>query len=305
MVGSAVVRCLKRYGFSNLLVRKRSELDLTEQFAVKKFFTECQPEAIILCAAKVGGIIANQQLPADFIGQNLLIQSNVISTACETGIESLIFLGSSCIYPKDCPQPIKEEYLLAGPLEPSNRPYAVAKISGIEQCWASNRQHGTRYIALMPCNLYGRNDNYHPKYSHVIPGLIRRFHEAMISKKNDVMAWGTGTPLREFLFCDDLAEACIHLLTQSESQVESIFQDNSPPLINIGSEQEISIANLASVVADIVGYRGSISWNPEQPDGTPRKVMSTKLISGLGWHPTTSLHDGLRITYQDFLQHHA
>tara|TARA_Y100000739_G_C20603618_1_gene464294 strand:- start:949 stop:1791 length:843 start_codon:yes stop_codon:yes gene_type:complete len=280
-------------------------LDLTEQFAVKKFFTECQPEAIILCAAKVGGIIANQQLPADFIGQNLLIQSNVISTACETGIESLIFLGSSCIYPKDCPQPIKEEYLLAGPLEPSNRPYAVAKISGIEQCWASNRQHGTRYIALMPCNLYGRNDNYHPKYSHVIPGLIRRFHEAMISKKNDVMAWGTGTPLREFLFCDDLAEACIHLLTQSESQVESIFQDNSPPLINIGSEQEISIANLASVVADIVGYRGSISWNPEQPDGTPRKVMSTKLISGLGWHPTTSLHDGLRITYQDFLQHHA
>ena len=305
MVGSAVVRCLKRYGFSNLLVRKRSELDLTDQLAVKKFFSERRPEAIILCAAKVGGIIANQQLPADFIGQNLLIQSNVISTAYETDIESLIFLGSSCIYPKDCPQPIKEEYLLTGPLEPSNRPYAVAKISGIEQCWASNRQHGTRYIALMPCNLYGRNDNYHPKYSHVIPGLIRRFHEAKILKKNDVMAWGTGTPLREFLFCDDLAEACIHLLTQNESQVERVFHDNAPPLINIGSEQEISIANLASVVADIVGYRGSISWDPEQPDGTPRKVMSTKLISGLGWHPTTSLHDGLRITYQDFLQHHA
>jgi len=305
MVGSAVVRCLKRYGFSNLLVRKQSELDLTDQLAVKEFFAECQPEAVILCAAKVGGIIANQQLPADFIGQNLLIQSNVISTACETGIESLIFLGSSCIYPKDCPQPIKEEYLLTGPLEPSNRPYAVAKISGIEQCWASNRQHGTRYIALMPCNLYGRNDNYHPKYSHVIPGLIRRFHEAMILEKNDVMAWGTGTPLREFLFCDDLAEACIHLLTQNETEVQRVFQDNFPPLINIGSEQEISIANLASVVADIVGYRGSISWNPEQPDGTPRKVMSTKIISELGWHPTTGLRDGLRITYQDFLQHHA
>ena len=305
LVGSAVVRCLKRCGFSNLLVRKRSELDLTNQLAVKEFFAECQPEAVILCAAKVGGIVANQQLPADFIGQNLLIQSNVISTACETGIESLIFLGSSCIYPKDCPQPIKEEYLLTGPLEPTNRPYAVAKISGIEQCWASNRQHGTRYIALMPCNLYGRNDNYHPKYSHVIPGLIRRFHEAMILEKDDVMLWGTGTPLREFLFCDDLAEACIHLLTQNDTHIQGIVQNNAPPLINIGSEQEISIANLASIIADIVGFQGSISWNPEQPDGTPRKMMSTKLINELGWQPKTSLRDGLRIAYQDFLEHHA
>lgn len=305
MVGSAVVRCLKQHGFSNLLLRNRSELDLTDQFAVKKFFAEYDPEAIILCAAKVGGIIANQQLPADFIGQNLQIQSNVISTACDTGIESLIFLGSSCIYPRDCPQPIKEEYLFTGPLEPSNRPYAVAKISGIEQCWASNRQHGTRYIALMPCNLYGRNDNYHPQYSHVIPGLIRRFHEAMILKKNDVVAWGTGTPLREFLFCDDLAEACIHFLTLSEDLIGRIFQEGTPPLINIGSQQEISIAGLASAVARVVGFNGAISWDSRYEDGTPRKVLSTALSNELGWHPRTSLQNGLEITYQDFLEHHV
>ena len=305
MVGAAIVRYLRQSGFSQLILRRRSELDLTDQWSVNRFFAEACPEAVILCAAKVGGIAANQELPAEFIQQNLLIQTNVISAARRAGVKDLLFLGSSCIYPRDCPQPIKEEYLFTGPLEPSNRPYAVAKISGIEQCWAINRQHGTRYLALMPCNLFGPGDNYHPQHSHVIPGLIRKFHEARLLQDKHVTAWGTGKPLREFLFCDDLAEACIHLLTLSEDLIGRIFQEDTPPLINIGSQQEISIAELASAVARVVGFNGTISWDSRYADGTPRKVLSTALSNELGWHPRTSLQDGLEIAYQDFLEHHV
>ena len=305
MVGAAVVRYLQQSGFSKLILRNRSELDLTDQLSVNQFFGETCPEAVILCAAKVGGIVANQELPAEFIRQNLYIQNNVISSASHAGVRNLLFLGSSCIYPRDCPQPIKEEYLLTGPLEPSNRPYAVAKISGIEQCWATNRQHGARYLTLMPCNLYGPGDNYHALHSHVIPGLIRRFHEARLAQDEQVTVWGTGKPLREFLFCDDLAEACVHLLTLNEDQIGWAFQEDTPPLINIGSQQEITIAELASQVAYAVGFEGSISWDPQYPDGTPRKVLSTTLINDLGWHPKTSLKHGLEMAYQDFLDRHV
>jgi len=305
MVGAAVVRYLQQSGFSQLILRSRSELDLADQLSVNRFFAETCPEAVILCAAKVGGIVANHELPAEFIGQNLSIQTNVISAASHAGIRNLLFLGSSCIYPRDCPQPIKEEYLLTGPLEPSNRPYAVAKISGIEQCWATNRQHGARYLALMPCNLYGPGDNYHSRDSHVIPGLIRRFHEARLAEDKQVTVWGTGQPLREFLFCDDLAEACVHLLTLNEDQIEWVFREDAPPLINIGSQQEITIAELASQVAYAIGFEGSISWDPQYPDGTPRKVLSTTLINDLGWYPKTSLKHGLEMAYQDFLDRHV
>ena len=305
MVGAAVVRYLQQSGFSQLILRNRSELDLADQLSVNRFFAETCPDVVILCAAKVGGIVANHELPAEFIGQNLSIQTNVISAASHAGIRNLLFLGSSCIYPRDCPQPIKEEYLLTGPLEPSNRPYAVAKISGIEQCWATNRQHGARYLALMPCNLYGPGDNYHSRDSHVIPGLIRRFHEARLAEDKQVTVWGTGQPLREFLFCDDLAEACVHLLTLNEDQIEWVFREDAPPLINIGSQQEITIAELASQVAYAIGFEGSISWDPQYPDGTPRKVLSTTLINDLGWDPKTSLKHGLEMAYQDFLDRHV
>ena len=302
MVGSAMVRCLRNRGFSQLLLRPRDELDLRNQKAVKDYFGETSPEVIILCAAKVGGIIANQELPAEFIQQNLMIQTNVISAASKTGIKDLLFLGSSCIYPRDCPQPIKEEYLLTGLLEPSNRPYAVAKISGIEQCWANNRQYGTRYLALMPCNLYGPGDNFHPEHSHVIPGLIRRFHEARVSQQSQVSAWGTGNPRREFLFSDDLASACIHLLTLPVKKTKSIFQNHLPPLINIGTGNDIAIRDLVAMISEVVGYKGAVLWDTQKPDGTPQKVLSPLLINSLGWHPQISLRDGLKNTYQDYLQ---
>ena len=302
MVGSAIVRCLRNRGFSQLLLRPRDELDLRNQKAVKDYFVETSPEVIILCAAKVGGIIANQELPAEFIQQNLMIQTNVISAASKAKIKDLLFLGSSCIYPRDCPQPIKEKYLLTGSLEPSNRPYAVAKISGIEQCWANNRQYGTRYLALMPCNLYGPGDNFHPEHSHVIPGLIRRFHEAKISQQSPVSAWGTGNPRREFLFSDDLASACIHLLTLPVKKTKSIFQNHLPPLINIGTGNDIAIRELVAIISEIVGYKGAVLWDTQKPDGTPQKVLSPLLVNSLGWHPQTSLRDGIKTAYQDYLQ---
>ena len=304
MVGSAIVRCLRQNGFSQLILRSRAELDLCNQEAVNSFFIETSPEAVILCAAKVGGIVANQELPAEFIQQNLMIQTNIISAASHAGIKDLLFLGSSCIYPKDCPQPIREEYLMTGPLERSNRPYAVAKISGIEQCWANNRQYDTRYLAVMPSSLYGINDSYHPQYSHVIPGLIRRLHEAKFFHKPQVSAWGTGEPRREFLFSDDLARACLHLLTLPTQKTKPVLNDNHPPLINIGSGEDITIAELVAMIGDIVGYEGSVSWDTRKPDGTLKKLLSPSLMNSLGWHPEISLRDGLKVAYDDYLQRH-
>ena len=304
MVGSAIVRCLRQNGFSQLVLCPRAELDLCNQEAVNSFFSETSPEAVILCAAKVGGIVANQELPAEFIQHNLMIQTNIISAASHASIKDLLFLGSSCIYPRDCPQPIKEEYLLTGPLELSNRPYAVAKISGIEQCWANNRQYGTRYLTVMPCNLYGVNDNYHAEHSHVIPGLIRRLHEAKILQKPQVSAWGTGRPRREFLFSDDLARACLHLLTLPTQKTKPVLNDNHPPLINIGSGEDITIAELVAMIGDIVGYEGSVLWDTRKPDGTLKKLLSPSLMNSLGWHPEISLRDGLKVAYDDYLQRH-
>lgn len=300
-----MVRNLKRTGFNELLVRDRKKLDLSDQRQVERFFGETSPEIVILCAAKVGGIVANRDLPAEFIHQNLCIQNNVISQAHLAGVKSLLFLGSSCIYPRDCPQPIKEEYLLTGPFESTNRPYAVAKLSGIELCWAMNRQYGTRYLSALPCNIYGPGDKYHPKYSHVIPGMIRRIHDAQKSKSNSVSAWGTGTPRREFLFSDDVARACIHLLSLPTESTQIIFNDQLPPIVNIGAEEDVSISELADMISAVVGFSGSIEWDNTKPNGAPQKLLSNALMNMLGWHPTSDLISGLEITYEDFLHRYA
>ncbi len=291
LVGAAIVSRLQDLGYQNLLLQTHAQLDLLRQADVEDFFAKESPDVVILAAAKVGGILANNTYRADFILENLQIQTNIISAAQASGVQRLLFLGSSCIYPRQCPQPIKEEYLLTGPLEPTNQPYALAKIAGIELCNAMNAQHGTSYLSVMPTNLYGPNDNFHPETSHVLPALLRRFHEAKESQAPSVTIWGTGTPKREFLYVEDLADACVFLLEKTESN----------ELVNIGTGQDVSIAELASLIARIVGYSGEIQYDTSKPDGTPRKLLDVSKAASLGWKASTSLEDGIKKTYAWFL----
>jgi GDP-L-fucose synthase len=297
LVGSAICRQLTTAGYDRLLLRTSRELDLTERNAVGEFFRNERPEYVVLAAAKVGGIHANNTYPVDFIRDNLLIQSNVIDASYEFGVKRLLFLGSSCIYPKLCPQPIREEYLLTGPLEPTNRPYAVAKIAGIEQCWAYNRQYGTKFLAAMPTNLYGPEDNFDLANSHVLPALLRKVAAAKTTGASQVEVWGTGTPRREFLYSDDLAEACIFLLQLSEEKFETLLWQDSPPLINIGMGEDISIRELAELICRLLEYKGELTYNTAQPDGTPQKLLDVSRIRELGWSAKTSLEEGIRRTY--------
>lgn len=299
LVGSAIWRHLKQLGYNNLLGLPSSACDLTDQFEVQSLFERERPQYVFLAAAKVGGIHANATYPADFVYRNLMIQSNIIHAAAQYGVDRLLFLGSSCIYPRDCPQPQKEEYLLSGPLEFTNRPYAIAKIAGIETCWSFNRQYGTRFLAAMPTNLYGPGDNYHAENSHVIPALIRKMHVAKESNASEVVLWGTGTAQREFLYSPDLAEATVYLMNLPQEQYETLTNPGflTPPLINIGVGKEITIAALAQLIASIVGFTGNIVWDSSKPDGTPRKVLDVTRINNLGWVAKTSLEDGLRTTY--------
>lgn len=301
LVGSALIRRLSSKGYKNLLTRTHQELDLTDQKAVSEFFHQEKPDYVLLAAAKVGGIYANNTYPAEFIHENLVIQTNVIHQSYLAGVKRLLFLGSSCIYPRDCPQPIKEEYLLTGQLEPTNRPYALAKIAGIEMCWSYNRQYGTQYLSVMPTNLYGPGDNYHLENSHVIPALIRKFHEAKVSQSETVTIWGTGTPLREFLFSEDMAEACLFLLESKPSKLISLFNDTQAPLVNIGFGEDISIRALAELIQNVTEFEGSLVFDIEKPDGTKRKLTDISLIKSLGWKPKTSLEDGLKKAYEDFI----
>ena len=300
LAGSALVRRLKTKGYKHVVGRTHAELDLTDAAAVERFFENERPQVVILAAAKVGGIMANNSYPAEFIHSNLAIQTNVIHQAWRSGLKRLLFLGSSCIYPRDCPQPMKEEYLLTGPLEPTNRPYAIAKIAGIEMCWSYNRQYGTRYLCAMPTNLYGPGDNYDLNTSHVLPALIRKFHEAKLRNYETVTVWGTGTPRREFLHSDDMADACIHLHELPEEQLEKAFGLDHPPLVNVGCGEDQSIAELAEKVKDAVGARVQIVYDRSKPDGTPQKLLDIRLIKSLGWQPRLSLIEGLRLTYRGF-----
>jgi GDP-L-fucose synthase len=292
MVGSAILRKLQAEGYSNIITRSSSELDLRDLTAVAAFFEAEKPEYVFLAAAKVGGIVANNTYRADFLYENLCIQNNVIHQSYLNGVKKLMFLGSSCIYPKMAPQPLKEEYLLTGPLEHTNEPYAIAKIAGIKMCDAYRAQYGCNYISVMPTNLYGLNDNYHPQNSHVLPALIRRFHEAKQSGAEEVVIWGTGTPMREFLYADDLAEACYYLM----------LHYNEAGLVNIGTGEDVTIKELAELVKDIVGYQGSISFDTSKPDGTPRKLMDVSKLHGYGWKHTIELPQGIKLAYQDFLR---
>ena len=305
LVGSALVRRLRAGGYSNLLLRERSEMDLTDQQAVRAFFAKERPEYVFLAAAKVGGILANATYPGDFIGQNLMIQTNVIHESYRCGVNRLLFLGSSCIYPKLAAQPLKEEYLLTGPLEPTNRPYALAKIAGIEMCWSYNRQYGTRFLAAMPTNLYGPGDHYDLNDSHVIPGLLRKMHEAKVAGAHEVVIWGTGTPKREFLYSDAAADACIFLLNLPDSQLRQLTEDQDvSPMVNIGCGQDITIAKLAELIAEVVGFKGRLVFDNSKPDGTPRKLLDIGRLSRLGWlpPPPDSLQGGLQKAYSDFCE---
>jgi len=287
-------------------VRSHEELDLTERQAVREFLQRERPEYIFIAAAKVGGILANSTYPAEFIAQNLMIEANVIHEAYQAGVTRLLWLGTSCIYPKHAPQPIKEEYLLTGPLEPTNRPYAVAKISGIEMCWAYNRQFGTRFLAVMPTNLFGLGDRYDLQNSHVLPALMRKMHEAKTSGAAEVVIWGSGTPRREFLYSDDAADACVFLMNLPENQLESIVTDEEmPPILNIGYGQDITIREAAELIAEVVGFKGRLVFDASKPDGTPRKLLDISRLRALGWAPRTSLREGLIKAYQDFSENVA
>jgi len=302
LVGSALVRAFQGRGYSNLIMRTHAELDLGNQPAVQEFFAVEKPEYVLLAAAKVGGIQANNIYPAEFIHQNLAIQTNVIHEAWRNNVKRLLFLGSSCIYPKDCPQPIKEEYLLTGELEPTNRPYALAKIAGLEMCWSYNRQYDSRYITVMPTNLYGPNDNFDLNTSHVLPALIRKMHEAKVANADEVVVWGTGTPMREFLYSDDMANACLHLLEQPEEQLESLFSDVRPPLVNVGCGVDLTIRELAELIQEIVGFSGKLVFDTSKPDGTMRKLLDVNKMTQLGWQASTSMRDGITMAYQTYLK---
>jgi GDP-L-fucose synthase len=305
LVGSALVRGLVAKGYNNLVLRTHNELDLQDQAAVQAFFAREKPEYVILAAAKVGGIHANNTYPAEFIHDNLVIQSNVIHSAWQNKVNRLLFLGSSCIYPGQAPQPMKEECLLTGPLEPTNRPYALAKIAGIEMCWSYNRQYGTRYMAAMPTNLYGPNDNYDLNNSHVLPALIRKMHEAKQRGDKEVVVWGTGTPRREFLYSDDMADACIFLLNLSDKEFNSVPSPQSPPLVNIGCGEDLTIRELAELVAKVVGFQGSLTFDTSKPDGTLRKVMDVSKLRMIGWAPKIGLDRGISLAYADYLDRNS
>ena len=300
LAGSAIVRALRDKGYTNLVVRKHSDLELTDSHAVASFFKAERPDVVFLAAAKVGGILANQNYPADFIQDNLTIQTNVIHEAWRAGVTRLLFLGSSCVYPRECPQPIREEYLLSGPLEPTNRPYALAKIAGIEMCWAYNRQHGTRYVCTMPTNLYGRGDNYDLETGHVLPALIRRFDDAKRRGDRTITLWGTGAPRREFLYSDDMAAACVHLMQLGPESLATIVNDAGPPLVNVGCGEDLTIRELAELVRRVVGVDVAINWDTTKPDGTPRKLLDVGKLSALGWRASIDLEDGIRRAYAAF-----
>jgi GDP-L-fucose synthase len=291
LVGSAILRELKRRGFQRIICRSRKDLDLLDTPAVQNFYDQERPEVVLVAAAKVGGILANDRQPADFLYQNLQIQNNLIHGAYCAGVKKLLFLGSSCIYPRMAPQPIKEEHLLTGPLEPTNQWYAVAKIAGLKLCEAYRKQHGCDFISAMPTNMYGPNDNYDPEGSHVLPALIRRFHQAKMAQAAEVTCWGSGTPMREFLYADDLAQACLFLV---ENYSEAQF-------INVGSGSEISIKELTELVKRAVGFTGSVRWDVSKPDGTPRKLMDSSRLFALGWRPQIGLEEGIKLAYTDFL----
>ena len=297
LVGSAISREFNRLGYTGLLTRTHAELDLRERAAVDRFFAETRPEHVVLAAAKVGGILANNNFPADFIRDNLLIQNNVIDAAWRNGTDRLLFLGSSCIYPKLAPQPMPESCLLTGPLEPTNRPYALAKIAGIEMCWSYNRQYGTRYLAAMPTNLYGPEDNFDLATSHVLPALIRKTAEAIRSGASEITVWGTGSPRRELLYSDDLARACVHLLNLDEAKYNSLLVEDAPPLINIGTGEDMQVAELAATVARVLGFRGEIVFDRSKPDGTPRKLMDVTRLHSLGWRHAVGIEEGIRRTW--------
>ena len=298
LVGSAILRSLEAKGFTNLVTRTSKELDLTDCKAVQDFFKQEKPDYVFLAAAKVGGILANNTYPAEFIQQNLAIQTNIIHEAYNNGVKRLLFLGSSCIYPRECPQPMKEEHLLTGPLEATNRPYALAKIAGIEMCWSYNRQYGTQYVAAMPTNLFGPGDNYDLETSHVIPALIRKIHEAKTNEQAQVEIWGTGEPFREFLYNEDLADACTYIMSLDDDKFSSLLQEEQPPLINIGSGKEIQIKELAKLIADTIGYTGELVFDTSKPDGTQRKLLDSTKINQLGWKPNLTLKEALTKTYQ-------
>ena len=312
LVGSAIVRRLQAAGHTQLITRTHAELDLTDDRATRAFFEAERPDHVFLAAAKVGGIVANNSFPAEFIRDNLAIQTNVIHAAYMNKVTRLLFLGSSCIYPKLAPQPMRERDLLTGALEPTNRPYALAKIAGVEMCWSYNRQYGTQYLAAMPTNLYGPGDNYHPTHSHVIPALLRKFHEAKLRGDPTVTVWGTGTPRREFLFSDDMADASVFLMNLAdESFLPLLGSDETatgrfePPLVNIGMGHDVTIAELAALVQRVVGFEGRIVYDSSKPDGTPRKLMDVGLLNGVGWKARTSLEDGLKVAFAEFAVQHA
>ena len=292
MVGSAIFRKLTELGYTNIISLPRKNLDLTNQSQVNKFFERYRPEYVFLCAAKVGGIKANNEFKADFIYENIMIQSNIINSSKIFGVKKLLFLGSSCIYPKHCQQPIKEEYLLTGLLEPTNDAYAIAKIAGIKMCQSFNEQYGTNFISVMPTNLYGYNDNYDLNNSHVLPAMIRKFHEAKVNNNDKVEIWGDGSPMREFLFVDDLADACLHLMEN--------YNDND--IVNIGTGEDITIKDLAYLVKEVVEFEGNIYFNTEMPNGTPRKLLDVSKLSKLGWKYKTNLKEGIQKTYIDYVK---
>ena len=295
MVGSAITRKLRENGFENLLLKSSNELDLRNQQAVSEFFEKEKPDYVFLAAAKVGGIVANNTYRADFLYENLIMECNIIHSAYVSGVKKLMFLGSSCIYPKLAPQPLKEEYLLTGPLEYTNEPYAIAKIAGIKLCETYRDQYGCNFISVMPTNLYGTGDNYHPTNSHVLPAMIRRFHEAKLKGEKTVTIWGTGNPKREFLYADDLAEACLFLMENY----------NEKELINVGTGEDLSIAELANLVKSVVGFEGTLVFDTSKPDGTPRKLMDVSKLHNLGWRHHTTLTDGILSAYRDFTDKHT
>ncbi len=298
LAGSALVRALEARGHRTLILRTHRELELRDGTAVEAFFAREKPEYVLLAAAKVGGIHANATYPAEFIYDNLAISTNVIHAAWRHKVKRLLFLGSSCIYPRECPQPVREEHLLSGPLEPTNAPYALAKIAGVMMCDSYNRQYNTRFLSVMPTNLYGPGDNYDLQNSHVLPALIRKFHEAKLAGADSVEIWGTGTPRREFLFSDDMADACLFLLDQPD---ELLFRPGITALFNVGCGADMTIRELAGMIASVIGFRGSLVWNASKPDGTPRKLLDMSRLFGLGWRPRVTLEDGIRKAYEEFL----
>lgn len=302
LVGAAICRLLGKKGYTNVLRPKRIELDLEDGAAVESFFQASKPEYVVLAAAKVGGIYANNEYPAEFIYRNLSIQNNVIHNAWRTGVKRLLFLGSSCIYPRLSPQPMREEYLLTGPLEPTNEPYAIAKIAGIKMCEAYNRQYGTQFIAVMPTNLYGPGDNFHPENSHVLPALIQRLHEAKQQSAAEVVIWGTGTPRREFLYVDDMAEGCLHLMKMTDKTIhKELLSYPKPCFVNLGTGEDITIRELAETVQRVVGFTGRLEFDSSKPDGTPRKLQDVSRMHSLGWRHTVELEEGIRRTYTWYL----